>query len=186
MSLTEQNTAAFTLLAQKLNQLNSKGGALASLNTASKTSLVAAINDVLVIATNAQTAASNTSYIDDSDATSTTTTLSASEITAQLTALNTALTAQTNTAIATALEGEDLSDLAASVAALAAADNNLISASAVQSFDATQQQTARNNIGAASATDLNAADTAITQIQTDVGDVANYDPVTLLNTTLDF
>lgn len=186
MSLSEQNTAAFTLLAQKLNQLNAKDGNLSNLNTSDKSSLVSAINDVLAIATAAQNAAANASDINDSDADSTTTTLSASEITSRLADLTTALTAQQNTAIASALEGEDLSDIASAVAALAAADNNLVSASAAQSFDASQQQTARNNIGAASSADMSAANTAIAQTQADIGDLSTYDPVALLNAQLDF
>lgn len=59
--------------------------------------------------------------------------------------------------IANALEGEDLSDIAAAIVALQAADQNLVSAGAAQTFSAAEQQQARDNIGAVTATDTDYA-----------------------------
>ncbi|MCT8340495.1 hypothetical protein MG296_10555 [Flavobacteriaceae bacterium TK19130] len=56
--------------------------------------------------------------------------------------INTEITA----AITAALEGEDLSDLADQIVALAQADNGLVSATQAQSFTEPQKLQARNNI----------------------------------------
>ena len=46
MSIINKNNAAFTLIAQKLNFLNDKGGDLSLLTTSEKSTLVAAINEL--------------------------------------------------------------------------------------------------------------------------------------------
>ena len=76
-----------------------------------------------------------TSVINDAAA-GTTTTYSGTKIDSQIA-----------TAIAGALEGEDLSDLAASVAALAAADNSLLSFGAAQTLTPAQKTQAQTNLG---------------------------------------
>jgi len=50
-------------------------------------------------------------------------------------------------AVANALEGEDLSDVAASISALAAADQNLLSFGGAQSLTSAQKTTAQVNLG---------------------------------------
>ena len=71
---------------------------------------------------------------------------------------STKISSEITSAIAAALEGEDLSDLATAIANLQVTDQGLVSASASQSFNGTQQTQARTNIDAASATEVGNTD----------------------------
>ncbi len=135
-------SSAFAKIVLKLNALKSQAGDLTGLSTTDKTSLVAAINEVKGIA---DAAAGGGVSINDS-VTNTVNAWSSSKISAEITS-----------AITAALEGEDLSDLAAAIAALTAADANLISVLS-QTFTAPQQTQARANIDAASATEVGDTD----------------------------
>lgn len=97
--------------------------------TTTATDLVGAVNEV-----NAALGSAGASINDA--ATNTTETWSSSQIDTQITS-----------EVAAALEGEDLSDLAAQVAANAAADIGFVSASAAQSFSTAEQLQASQNIG---------------------------------------
>lgn len=111
--------------------LAGNAGVLTALNTTDKASLVAAINEVKAAA---DAAASGGVSIDDSSASSTSV-WSSSKTQTEITG-----------AVVAALEGEDLSDIAASISALAAADQGLVSADAAQSLTAAQQLQACQNI----------------------------------------
>ena len=154
MSLTAKDTLAFQLIANKLNVLYNKGGDLSALNTIEKASFVAAINELKGLVDASQ----GSSVMIDDAAESLTTVYSSTKTKAVITA-----------DIAAALEGEDLSDLASSVAALAAADQNLVSASGIQTFLEPQKQQARDNIDAASASGLASAQTDIAANTTSIG-----------------
>lgn len=138
----ERISEANLQLVAKLNQLKTLQGDLTALSTTNTANLVAAINEVLGVA---QSAAS------------------ASEINDAVTALNstwssTKITAEITAAITAALEGEDLSDIADAIVALAQADNGLVSAVAAQSFTAGQIAQAQSNINAADATEVGDTD----------------------------
>lgn len=130
---------ANALIANKLNLLKSQIGQLNGLSTTAQTDLVAAINEVKAIA---DSASSGSVSIND-NATNNSEVWSSSKINSEIV-----------TAITTALEGEDLSDLAQEIANLQLTDNGLISAVAGQSFSSSQQDQARSNINAVSATDI--------------------------------
>jgi len=137
--ITTKTNLAFELVANKLNLLHGRDGDLSGLTTTEKATFVAAINELHALINSTGAAA----VVLDDSAESATTVYSSSKTKAVITA-----------DIAAALEGEDLSDLAASVVALAAADNDLVSAAGLQTFSAAQQLQARQNIGAASQADL--------------------------------
>lgn len=148
MSIVSGLTSAFQRVRDEFNTVKGLIGSLATLNTTDKSSLVNAINEVI-----------GSAGVQINDLTgSATTTYSGNKIdsdiaTAQANAIATAQT-NTNTAIAIALEGEDLSDLADSVTALAQADNGLVSTASAQTFDATQKAQARTNIDAQNSADI--------------------------------
>ena len=110
---------------------------MAQLQTVAK-NLVGAINELLTSINGIDVS----SVIDDAAA-ATSTTYSSSKILQEIT-----------TQIATALEGEDLSDLAAQVAANAAADQSLLSFGASQTLTVPQQQQGQANLGLGDLTNL--------------------------------
>ena len=121
-----------TLLKQVNNTLKSNQGDLTKLNTADKTSLVNALNEL-------KTTIDNKSSINDSQAT-TANTWSATKISNEIT-----------TAIANLINGADassdtLKELAGKIAALAQADSGLVSANQAQPFTEAQKLQARSNI----------------------------------------
>lgn len=144
-----------TLVKQVRDEWAAKIGVLSALTTTSKSDIVSAINEV-----NSKT--SNTTLIDDSN-TSMTTTWSSNKVNAEIT---TKVAAVIGGASA---DSDTLLELANKVTALAQADVGLVSTAGAQAFDATQQQQARTNIGAASAADI--------------GDVGATDFVSLINAT---
>ena len=122
-----------TLLKQVNNTLKSNQGDLTKLNTADKTSLVNALNEL-------KTSIGNQTLINDSQ-TTTANTWSATKISNEIT-----------TAITKLINGADtssdtLKELADKIAALAQADNGLVSANQAQPFTEAQKLQARSNIG---------------------------------------
>ena len=121
-----------TLLKQVNNTLKGNQGDLTNLSTADKTSLVNALNEL-------KTTIDNKSSINDSQAT-TTNTWSATKISNEITQVT------TNLINGADVSSDMLKELADRVAALAQADNGLVSASQSQSFTAAQKLQARSNI----------------------------------------
>ena len=143
-----------TLLKQVNNTLKGNQGDLTKLSTADKTSLVNALNEL-------KTSIDNKTSIDDSQAT-TANTWSATKISSEITQ-----------AIAKLINGADVSSdtlkgLADKIAALAQADNGLVSASLSQAFTEQQKAQARTNIDVYS--------------KAEIGDI-NTNFVTTINTT---
>ena len=151
MNRQEQLSAGFGLLASLIKAANEQRGDLSQLNTNNRSSLVESINETL-----AAVSGIVSSMIDD--------TAPASDKVYSSQRTETYVNAQIGSAIMAALEGQDLSDIAASVAALAQADNGLISALADQMFTDAQQFKARQNTGSASQADLTAAQNGILDI----------------------
>ena len=121
-----------TLLKQVNTTLKGNQGDLTKLSTADKTSLVNALNEL-------KSAIDNKSAINDSQ-TTTANTWSATKISNEITQAITDL-------IGGADESSDkLKDLADKIAALAQADNGLVSANQVQPFTESQKLQARSNI----------------------------------------
>ena len=144
MNRQEQISAGFVLLANLIKTANDQRGDLSQLNTTNRNSLVASINETLAAVNDVVS-----SMIDD--------TAPASDKVYSSQRTEAYVNTQIGSAIMAALEGQDLSDIAASVAALAQADTGLISALADQMFTDTQKLQARVNTGSASQTDLNQA-----------------------------
>lgn len=143
-----------TLLKQVNNTLKGNQGDLTKLNTADKTSLVNALNEVKGLI-------SSISSINDSQ-TTTSNTWSATKISNEIT------TAITNLINGADASSDTLKDLADKITALVQADSNLVSAGQPQSFTAQQKAQARNNIDVYS--------------KAEVGDI-NTNFVTTINTT---
>lgn len=143
-----------TLLKQVNTTLKGNQGDLTKLNTADKTSLVNALNEVKGLI-------SSISSINDSQ-TTTSNTWSALKIRNEIT------TAITNLINGADASSDTLKDLADKITALVQADSNLVSAGQPQSFTAQQKAQARNNIDVYS--------------KAEVGDI-NTNFVTTINTT---
>ena len=143
-----------TLLKQVNNTLKGNQGDLTKLNTADKTSLVNALNEVKGLI-------SSISSVNDSK-TTTSNTWSAVKISNEIT------TAITNLINGADASSDTLKDLADKITALVQADSNLVSAGQPQSFTAQQKAQARNNIDVYS--------------KAEVGDI-NTNFVTTINTT---
>ena len=143
-----------TLLKQVNNTLKGNQGDLTKLNTADKTSLVNALNEVKGLI-------SSISSVNDSQ-TTTSNTWSAVKISNEIT------TAITNLINGADASSDTLKDLADKITALVQADSNLVSAGQPQSFTAQQKAQARNNIDVYS--------------KAEVGDI-NTNFVTTINTT---
>lgn len=121
-----------TLLKQVNNTLKSNQGDLTTLNTVDKTSLVNALNEL-------KTTIDNKTSINDSQ-TTTANTWSATKISNEI------ATAITNLINGADVSSDTLKELADKIAALAQADNGLVSANQAQSFNAQQKAQARANI----------------------------------------
>ena len=143
-----------TLLKQVNNTLKSNQGDLTKLNTADKTSLVNALNELKVTI-------DNKTSINDGQ-TTTSNTWSATKISNEIT------TAITNLINGADVSSDTLKELADKIAALAQADSGLVSASQSQSFTAQQKSQARTNIDVYS--------------KAEIGDI-NTNFVTTINTT---
>ena len=134
-----------TLLKQVNTTLKGNQGDLTKLSTADKTSLVNALNEL-------KTSIDNKTSIDDSKAT-TTNTWSATKISSEIT------TAITNLINGADVSSDTLKELADKIAALAQADNGLVSTSQAQAFTAAQKLQARNNIDVYSKAEIGDIDT---------------------------
>ena len=143
-----------TLLKQVNNTLKSNQGDLTKLSTTDKTSLVNALNEL-------KSTIDNKSAINDNQNTATNT-WSATKIRTEIT------TAITNLINGADASSDTLKELADKIAALAQADNGLVSASQPQSFTAQQKAQARSNIDVYS--------------KAEIGDI-NTNFVTTINTT---
>lgn len=134
MSLQTRLSALITAIKTETKALRTlisgtNNGNTSGLNTTA-TNLVDALNEVKVVA---DAAAGGGIAINDA-AINATQTWSSSKIESRATEV---ATAQANSAVTTALEGEDLSDLADAVSALAAADLNLATAASVATLSTT-------------------------------------------------
>lgn len=122
--------------------LNNNAADLSALTQTVKTNVVAALNQLKSLIDANTSAVASAAIIDDLATTSSTTVAwSPQKIGSYVTG-----------EIAAALEGEDLSDLAAAVAALAQADNGLLSFTAPQTLDAGQKTQVYSNLDISLAT----------------------------------
>ena len=143
-----------TLLKQVDNTLKGNQGDLTKLSTADKTSLVNALNEL-------KSTIDNKSAINDNQ-TTTANTWSATKISNEIT------TAITNLINGAGASSDTLKGLADKIAALAQADNGLVSTDQAQDFTEQQKAQARNNIDVYS--------------KAEIGDI-NTNFVTTINTT---
>ena len=143
-----------TLLKQVDNTLKGNQGDLTKLSTADKTSLVNALNEL-------KSTIDNKSAINDSQ-TTTANTWSATKVSNEIT------TAITNLINGADASSDTLKGLADKIAALAQADNGLVSTDQAQDFTEQQKAQARNNIDVYS--------------KAEIGDI-NTNFVTTINTT---
>ena len=150
MSLSAEVTALAQRIRDQFNTVTGKLGDLNNLNTTDKANLVAALNEVL----------SSAGVQINDGATNGTEAWSSTKVQTQI---DQAISALINGAGSSADTLKELSD---SIAALAQADNGLVSATNAQAFTVAQKTTGRDNIGAASQATL-------TQFQTDVGDTGH-------------
>ena len=121
-----------TLLKQVNNTLKGNQGDLTKLSTADKTSLVNALNEL-------KTTIDNKTSINDGQ-TTTANTWSATKISNEI------ATAITNLINGADASSDTLKELADKIAALAQADNGLVSANQLQAFTEQQKAQARTNI----------------------------------------
>jgi hypothetical protein len=143
-----------TLLKQVNNTLKGNQGDLTKLSTADKTSLVNALNEL-------KSTIDNKTSINDSQNTAANT-WSATKISNEIT------TAITNLINGADVSSDTLKELADKIAALAQADNGLVSANQAQAFNEQQKAQARTNIDVYS--------------KAEIGDI-NTNFVTTINTT---
>lgn len=147
MSLATRIESLVVRVAQEFNDVRAKSGSLASLTTADKSNLVAAINE-LKAAVNAATS------IDDAQV-STSTTYSSNKIVALLDALKADILGGADAAYDTLVEIQQLlQDGSSGLDALLAAVNLRVRFDAAQTLTVEEQAQARGNIGAASASDV--------------------------------
>lgn len=133
MSLQTNIAAAHVRLVNAINTLNTRVGALASLTTTDKTSIVAALNELK--------ASTNGAAIINDAVTNTTNAWSSNKVQTQI-----------NAAITAILNGADgandtLQELANRINALAATDTGLLSFNAAQTLTAIQQTQGCTNLG---------------------------------------
>lgn len=134
MSQQTNIAAAFLRIINGLNGASARIGTLGSLNTTAKTSVVAALNEVLGLVGAAGAA------IDDA-ATASETTWSSTKISSSITS-----------AIAAVISGapgsqDTLAELAAQITALAAVDTELLSVGGAQTFTTAQKLAGCQNLG---------------------------------------
>ncbi len=152
MSLQTRIESLVLRIAQEFNTLNSKTGALASLTTTDKSSLVAAINEL-------QAAVTSGTGIDDANV-ALTTTYSSSKIVSLLDTLKAEILGGADAAYDTLLEIQQLlQDGTTGLDALLAAVNNRVRFDAPQTLTVPDQTQARSNIGAVATTDVGNTDT---------------------------
>lgn len=116
--------------------LNNNAADLSALSSEPKTSIVDAINALRAALTSVATTAGSAAIINDTASTASTSAVWSPQ----------RVSSFVSTQIANALEGTDLSDLADAVAALAQADNGLLSFTTAQTLTPAQVTTIRTNI----------------------------------------
>ena len=176
MSFEARVAALATAIGADIKTLTQNQGALSSLSTTAKSNLVAAINEIFTIASNAQ-AAAGAQILDTAGDGVTDKTWSANKIYDELTAAIAALRTELTSGAASALD--TFAELAAALnndpsfaTNVATSLANRVRYDAAQTLTAPQQAQARSNIGAASAADLTALTTAVGN--TDADFVATY------------
>lgn len=148
MSLQAQIQSFVVRVADEFKAVYNKIGTLASLSTATKANLVAAINEVKAGIGAAAT-------IDDAQSGSTTTTFSASKITTLLDTQRADLLGGADPAFDTLLELQQaIQTDQTGVAAITAALDKRVRFDAAQTLTVIEQTQARDNIGAVSAADV--------------------------------
>lgn len=144
MSADSKFALAFARLVTAINNLDNKlglqVGTLTNLETADKTDIVKALNELKAKIDNVQAQAQSGATINDK-ATNATSTWSSTKIQAQITKAITDLIGGSDTA------NDTLKELADQITALAQADNGLVSASKAQSFTPEQKRQACANLG---------------------------------------
>lgn len=163
MSLQTNITALVTAIGTDIKTLTTKQGDLTALNTTTKTSLVAAINELEAeIGGFAGGAAINDTAGDGV----TTQTWSANKIFDELVALRSSILGGASAAYDTLLELETkFGEEATATANMLTAIGNRVRFDAAQTLDSAQKAQARTNIDAASGTDL-------TTLTTNIGDTS--------------
>jgi len=147
MSLETKIVSLAQAVGTDIKTLINKQGDLTALNTATKTSLVAALNEL-------QTAISSATGIDD-ESTGTGSTWSSSKISTQITTTVNALIASSPETLDTLKELADaLNNDPNFATTIATQIGNRVRVDAAMTLNGTQQTQARSNINAASATDL--------------------------------
>lgn len=156
MSLQTRLESLVLRLAAEFKTIYAQVGTLANLSTTDKTNLVSSINELR----SQITAIAAIAVIDDANAAGTTTTFSASKITTLLDALKADLLGGADAAFDTLKELQTaiLSD-ESGIASLLAAVDKRVRFDAAQALTALEQDQARQNIGAVSATNIGNTDT---------------------------
>lgn len=144
MSADSKFALAFARLVTAINNLDNRlglqVGTLTNLETADKTDIVKALNELKAKIDNVQAQAQSGATINDK-ATNATATWSSTKIQAQITKAITDLIGGSDTA------NDTLKELADQITALAQADNGLVSASKAQNFTPEQKRQACANLG---------------------------------------
>jgi hypothetical protein len=176
MSFETRVAALATAIGADIKTLTQNQGTLSSLSTTAKSNLVAAINEIFTIASNAQ-AAAGAQINDAAGDGNTTQTWSANKIYDELVAAIAALRTELTNGAAAALD--TFAELATALnndpsfaTNVATSLGNRVRFDDVQTLTAPQKTQARDNIGAASATDLSDFQTAVGN--TDADFVATY------------
>ena len=147
MSLQTQLNSFVLRVADEFNTVKGRTGVLADLTTTDKSSLVAAINAL-------KAAILTAVAIDDANV-STTTTYSSNKVVTLLDALKADILGGADPAYDTLLELQQaLQADQTGIAALTAAIDKRVRFDAAQTLTSTEQQQARDNIGAVAATDI--------------------------------
>lgn len=163
MTLNQRITALYAAIAVAINADRAAMGSLAALDTAVKSDLVGAINEVFGIAQGAQNAVDG--LIDDVTP-ALDKVFSSQEVVDRLVALKDEILGGASPAYDTLLELQQALE-ATDVTGLLTAIGNRVRFDEAQTLDSTQKQTARDNIGAASADDLTALSDSIGDPDTD-------------------
>lgn len=176
MSFETRVAALATAIGADIKTLTQNQGTLSSLSTTAKSNLVAAINEIFTLASNAQ-AAAGAQILDTAGDGVTDKTWSANKIYDELTAAIAALRTELTNGAAAALD--TFAELAAALnndpsfaTNVATSLANRVRFDSVQTLTAPQQAQARSNIGAAAAADVTALSTAVGN--TDADFVATY------------
>lgn len=175
MSLELKLIAITQAIGSDIKSLNTKTGTLASLSTTNKTSLVAAINELV---TTIGGMGAGVAINDTAGNGNTTVTWSADKIYDSIEAAKTAVTNSLVNGASAALD--TLNELSAALGndpsfatTIAGEIANRVRYDAVQTLTAPQQTQARSNIGAAAASDLSALTTGLGNYDNDLVTVYN-------------